>query len=119
MPIELKLATDDTPQPWHLALEPLPAELDYAREGLPSAPPRSWLRSLLAVLRLIFRGIGKLVSATLLAVALICLGAAIAARLLLVGLAKLVLLVRGASPVRLYERLRYGRVPLAQIAQAA
>jgi hypothetical protein len=65
MAIELKLATDDTPEPWQAAdvvpLEALPAtELDYAREGLPSAQPKRWWRTLLAI--------GRRVSSPVLAV---------------------------------------------------
>ena len=90
MAIELKLASEDTPEPWQAAdvvpLEALPAtELDYAREGLPSAQPKAWWRTLLAIARRVSRPVFAVWGSLLQAAATVLLVAGNSARYVLTG----------------------------------
>lgn len=116
MAIELKLADEDTPQPWQAAAEEA-APLDYARHGLPSAPPRTIARTLWAILKRLLHAFGWLVGGGLLVAAFALLVAATIIRFAFAGGAALLLLIRRVSPSRMYHRLRWGgRVIDAQVA---
>lgn len=130
MAITLKLATQDTPEPWQAALpDPLvdpptdavaPArllDLDYAREGLPSARPRSLIRAAGRWLARAAKAVGWLVGAALLVLAFALLIAATILRLAFAAGAALLLGLRRLSPFRAYDWLRFrGKVPFAQAA---
>jgi hypothetical protein len=116
MPITLKLATADTPEPWQVVIDETPA-LEYAREGLPTAPRRSIWRTLWAIAKSFGRALGMIVGGALIVIAFALLVAGTLVRLAFTGAAAFLLVLRRAGPSRLYERLRYGgRVPMAQLA---
>jgi len=115
MPIALKLATADTPEPWQAATAEAPG-LEYAREGLPSAPPKSIWRTAWAVIRRIAGVFGLVLGAALVVIAFALLIAGTVIRFVLAGGAHVLLALRSFRPANIYERLRYGRrVPLAQV----
>jgi hypothetical protein len=114
MPIPLKLATADTPEPWHAVEEA--RGLDYAREGLPSAPRRSILRTLWAIMKRLAGVAGILFGGVLLVIAFALVIAGTIIRFAFTGSAAILLMLRRAGPGAIYERLRYGgRVPVAQV----
>lgn len=116
MPITLRLATADTPEPWQAAAAEAPG-LEYAREGLPSAPRKSLWRTAWAVVRRIAAILGVIAGAALVVIAFALLIAGAVIRFALAGGAHVLLALRGISPAGIYDRLRYGgRVPLAQVA---
>lgn len=116
MPIPLKLATADTPEPWQVVVDETPA-LEYAREGLPTAPRRSIWRTLWAVARVFGRALGLIVGGALIVIAFALLVAGTMVRLAFTGAAAVLLSVRKVGIGGMYERLRYGgRVPMAQLA---
>lgn len=115
MAIPLKLADETTPEPWQAAAEAAP--LEYAREGLPTAPPRTIARTLWAVLKRFAQAFGWLIGGVLLVAAYALLAAATIVRFVLAGGAVLLLRIRRISPSRMYHRLRWGgRVVDAQVA---
>ena len=116
MPIALQLATDDTPEPWQAAAVAEAGPLEYAREGLPSAPRKSIWRTMWAMVKRLFRALGWTVGAALVAVAFTLLIASTVIRMIFAAGAGTLLMLRRLGPSRLYERLRYGRVPTAQLA---
>jgi hypothetical protein len=117
MPIALKLATADTPEPWQAAAAAEVPGLDYAREGLPSAGRKSPWRTAWAVIRRVAAIAGAALSAAVLVIALVLLAAGAVIRFVLSSGAHGLLALRGLGRAGIYERLRYGgRVPLAQVA---
>lgn len=133
MAIALKLATIDTPEPWQAAMPgamtdamtdatafappSYAAPLEYAREGLPSAPPRTLGRIAWAMLKRLLSAFGWTFGAALLVLAFALLAAATVIRLVFGLGAAFLLLLRRLSPFRLFAYLRFGgRVPEAQLA---
>ena len=115
MAIPLKLATDDTPEPWQSALSD-PLELDYAREALPTARPPSIWRAVWRVTRSFLRGTGWMIREILTTAAFALLLVGTVMRLALAASAGLLFTMRRLSPVRLCRWLRYRDVPYAQVA---